>query len=145
MPVLKVAGRTVYPENPAAPGTRVASADLDFPGTSTGDLTDGTGGTPNDTLTALGGITALTDNSAGTANNTVQALPDPADTPASADALRDDLVANLIPALRNNTADCAAKINTLIADMNDARDNDADLAAKVNAILAALRTAGIVT
>lgn len=145
MPALKVAGRSVYQEIDGTPGVRVASLDLDFPGTSTSDLVDDTGGTANGTLTALGGITALADNSAGTANNTVQALPDPADAPASADALRDDLVANLIPALRNNTADLAAKINTLIADMNDARDNDADLAAKVNAILAALRTAGIVT
>lgn len=53
----------------------------------------------------------LTDNSGGTANNTVQALTDPADTPATADVLRDDLVANLIPELRNNFADLTAKVN----------------------------------
>lgn len=58
----------------------------------------------------------LTDNSAGTANTTVEALPDPTDTPASADALRDDIVANLLPALRNNFADLAAQINALKAD-----------------------------
>lgn len=56
---------------------------------------------------------ALTDNSGGTADNTVQALTDPADTPVDADALRDDLVANLIPELRNNLADLTAKYNAL--------------------------------
>ena len=59
-------------------------------------------------------VTSLTDSSGGTANNTVQALTDPADTPLLADTLRDDLVANLIPELRNNFADLAAKINTII-------------------------------
>lgn len=58
-------------------------------------------------------IGALTDNTAGTANNTLEALPNPADAPATADALRDDLVANLIPALRNNYADLAEKCNAL--------------------------------
>lgn len=58
-------------------------------------------------------VAALTDNSAGTANNTIQAMPDPTDTPATADALRDDLVAVLLPALRNNVADLAAKINEI--------------------------------
>lgn len=58
-------------------------------------------------------ITALTDNSAGTANNTIQAMPDPTNSPADADALRDDLVATLLPAIRNNVADLAAKINEI--------------------------------
>lgn len=68
-------------------------------------------------------IVSLTDNTAGTANDTLAAIPDPADSPATADALRDDLVANTLPPLRNDLA---------------------DLAAKVNAILAALRGAGII-
>ena len=63
----------------------------------------------------------LTDNSGGTANTTVQALTDPADTPITADALRDDLVANLIPELRNNFADLAAQINALIVDLTNAK------------------------
>lgn len=58
-------------------------------------------------------ISALTDNTAGTADNTLAALPDPTDTPASADALRDDLVANLIPVLRNNYADLASQVNDI--------------------------------
>lgn len=56
-------------------------------------------------------VAALTDSSAGTANGTVEALPNPTDTPATADALRDDLVAVLIPALRNNFAELTTKIN----------------------------------
>jgi hypothetical protein len=64
--------------------------------------------------TQASAIVALTDNSAGTANDTIQALPDPTDTPATADILRDDLVAVFIPALRNNIADLTAKINTII-------------------------------
>lgn len=67
-----------------------------------------------------GAVASLTDNSGGTANDTVQALTNPADTPASADALRDDLVANLIPELRNNIADLAAKINAIITAMKTA-------------------------
>ena len=61
------------------------------------------------------GIAALTDNTTGTANDTLEAIPDPADTPADADALRDDIVANALPAIRNNFADLAAKVNELIA------------------------------
>ena len=63
----------------------------------------------------------LTDNSGGTANTTVQALTDPADTPITADALRDDLVANLIPELRNNFADLTAQINALRVDLEDVK------------------------
>lgn len=59
-------------------------------------------------------IVALTDNSGGAAtDNTIQALTDPADAPATADALRDDLVANLIPELRNNLRELTEKSNAL--------------------------------
>lgn len=64
-------------------------------------------------------IPDLTDNTTGTANDTLQALTNPADSPASADALRDDLVANLIPELRNNYADLGAKINSILATLRD--------------------------
>lgn len=56
----------------------------------------------------------LTDNSAGTANDVIEALPNPTDSPATADALRDDLVAVFIPALRNNIADLTAKVNAIL-------------------------------
>lgn len=58
-------------------------------------------------------VVALTDNTSGTANDTLQAIPDPADAPATADALRDDLVANALPAIRNDFADLAAKVNAI--------------------------------
>ena len=46
-------------------------------------------------------------------DNTLEAIPDPADTPASVDALRDDIVANTLPALRNDLADLADQVNGL--------------------------------
>lgn len=55
-----------------------------------------------------------TDNSGGTPAAAVSALTDPADTPLTADALRDDLVANLIPELRNNFATLATAVNTAL-------------------------------
>lgn len=61
----------------------------------------------------------LTDSSGGTANTTVQALTNPTDSPASADALRDNLVATLIPELRNNFADLAASNNAIIVDLTN--------------------------
>jgi hypothetical protein len=63
----------------------------------------------------------LTDSTGGTANTTVQALPDPTDTPVTADNLRDDLVAVLIPALRNNFADVVAQINALRVDLENTK------------------------
>lgn len=50
---------------------------------------------------------------AGTANTTLQACPDPTNAPADADALRDDIVATLLPPIRNNFADLAAQINAI--------------------------------
>lgn len=56
----------------------------------------------------------------GTANSALQALPDPTDTPATADALRDDLVATLYPALRNNFADVGTQIEAIRAALVNA-------------------------
>jgi len=58
-------------------------------------------------------IAALTDNSAGTANTTLEAIPNPTDAPATADALRDDIVATVLGPIRNNFADLAAAVNAL--------------------------------
>lgn len=71
-------------------------------------------------LGAAADIGALTDNTGGTANTTLQALTDPADTPADADALRDDLVANMIPEIRNNFADLAAQMNAFRTSLRNA-------------------------
>ncbi len=58
---------------------------------------------------------------AGTAtNDTLEALPDPTDTPADADALRDDIVATLLPPLRNNFRDVASQINEIRAALQAA-------------------------
>lgn len=64
-------------------------------------------------------VVSLTDNSAGSANDTLQAIPDPADTPLTPDLLRDDLVANALPAIRNNFADLATKVNTIVARLRE--------------------------
>lgn len=95
-----------------ANGTRAISGPLDHDGSTVGFY----GKTP---ATQAAASANLTDNSGGTANDIVQALTDPADAPANADALRDDLVANLIPELRNNYADLAAKVNKALAVLRD--------------------------
>ena len=69
-------------------------------------------------LLGLAGSVAAT-AVAGSANNTLEAMPDPADTPADADALRDDITTNLLPPLRNNIADICTQINALNADLLD--------------------------
>lgn len=102
----------------ASLGTVTAAADGTLTGTeadvipSTAAAIASSAGEFNGVSTAA--QTILTDNSAGTANTTVQAMADPTDTPATADALRDDIVANLLPAIRNNVADLALAINNLI-------------------------------
>jgi hypothetical protein len=89
-------------------------------------LVDNTGQTadPDGILTGLsGGPTPLIDNSGGTASGTtVVAMPDPADTPATADALRDDLVANFIPPLRDNIATLTNVIAVIINNLTGETD-----------------------
>jgi hypothetical protein len=58
-------------------------------------------------------VTALGGSAGGTADDTLVSIPDPADTPVTADALRDDLVANVLPVIRNDIDDCRAKITAL--------------------------------
>lgn len=92
--------------------------------------------TANKTVAARTAQT-LTDNSGGSANTTIAAIPDPADTPADADTLRDDLVANVIPALRDAIADLAAQVNALKVDSDDTTQ-------AVNSIIDDLQAIGIV-
>jgi len=65
-------------------------------------------------------VGALVDNTTGVADNTLAAIPNPADAPATADALRDDIVANDLPAIRNNFADLAAQINAIRTSLRNA-------------------------
>lgn len=83
----------------------------------TGTLTDSEGtltSTTRPTLATMLGINALTDSSVGTAGDTIAALPTLTDTPATADALRDDLNTNVWPVLRNWIASATAKVNAVL-------------------------------
>lgn len=69
------------------------------------------------TRDAADDVGALTDGSGGSPDQSIEALNDPTDSPADADALRDDLVANLLPSIRNNFADLAAQMNDFRAKL----------------------------
>jgi len=60
-------------------------------------------------------ITSFTDNVGGSNSKTLAAIPSPADTPASADALRDDLVANALPSIRNAITSLAVSNEEVLA------------------------------
>ena len=86
---------------------------------------------------AASAVTAqtLTDNSGGGAtDDTIGAIDcaitDPADTPATADALRDDLVANAIPDIEGSLQNCADaiaeladEVNKIVADLGNIKTN----------------------
>lgn len=65
-------------------------------------------------------VVHLTDSTGGTGNDTVAAIAAPTDAPATADALRDDIAAVMVPALNNNFADLTAKINTILTRLESA-------------------------
>ena len=84
--------------------------------------------------------TILVDNSGGTDGaGTIAAvgvtITDPADTPASADALRDDLVNNTIPSIEAEVANLRNAVATLAAYCTGLED-------KINEMLAAEQAAG---
>lgn len=57
----------------------------------------------------------LTDSTGGSANDTLATLSTLTDSPATADALRDEVVTLWLPEIENNLADLAAKVNVLLA------------------------------
>jgi len=67
-------------------------------------------------------IGALVDNTGGVVDNTLQAIIDPTDAPGTADILRDDLVLNTLPAIRNDLADLAEQCNALRTAMRNHGD-----------------------
>ncbi|KKK90971.1 hypothetical protein LCGC14_2717670, partial [marine sediment metagenome] len=67
---------------------------------------------------------AITDNIGGTINNTLDAIPDPADAPADADVLRDDLVANTLPEIRDALSTLAARIDDIRDIISEAAGGD---------------------
>jgi len=107
-------------------------------------LTGAPGGAASDTL-ALSLVTARTYGGSGTPGNHA-AIPDPADTPVSADALRDDLVANVLPVIRDSIATLATQLLE-ITDAGglqlDARDNLQALMTKLNLVRTNLRATGL--
>ncbi len=71
-------------------------------------------------------------------------VTDPADTPATADALRDDLVANAILEIRGHLGDHKTAIDTLEAtSIGEIRDCVEGIKVKINGILAAMRASGL--
>lgn len=101
-------------------------------------LTDNSGGAAADgTIGVVTLPTTMVDSTAGTADGTLEALPNPTDAPATADALRDDLVAVHWPILRNWGADVAARQAENKTAITACRDAIKELATKVNAIIAA--------
>ena len=58
------------------------------------------------------GVASLVDNTVGAVNSTLQAIPNPGGTLIT--DLITDLTTNTVPALRNNFADLAAKVNVII-------------------------------
>lgn len=64
-------------------------------------------------------VTDYTDNIAGSVSATLAAIPDPADSPATADALRDDLVTNVLPKIRNALSSIASKENATRQELRD--------------------------
>lgn len=128
-------------------------------------LTVSSGGSSSTVLSAITLSTSMTGSTGGTADGAWQSIPDPADTPASADALRDDLVANALPAIRNNLAETAAElalvrsallvvrdsiaslgdaVNLAIADISTSNDNVAKVAELVNALRSAAVSLGTI-
>jgi hypothetical protein len=89
-------------------------------------LTDSTGGTPATTLAAIG-----------------IAITDPADAPASADALRDDLVTNTIPSIEASLTSIRNSVASLAAQLAKVKTDVSNDKTKINAVLAALETAEI--
>ena len=59
---------------------------------------------------------------AAIASLSLATLTDPADTPADADALRDDLVANTIPSQEARNASIQTAVNAILAAMRTNKD-----------------------
>ncbi len=117
-------------------------------GAAVTSLTDSTGGSANDTLTALGGLTTLTDSTglSGTHDDTLAATTVPSDITGGESPTEAEHNAALavMRVMAQNQSDVAQKMIEVVADMEDCRNNFADLAAKVNTILTRLRTAGVI-
>src|SRR3990172_2007032 len=61
----------------------------------------------------------ITGSAGGTGDTAMVAVADPADAPATADALRDDLVANVLPTIRDDLDDLRVQLNALKVDADN--------------------------
>lgn len=80
----------------------------------------------------------LTDAVSGTSGTTLAAIPDPADSPLTADALRDDLVANVLTKIRN-------ALSTLLAEHNRLKVDAENTAKVLNSLIDYLQLRGDIT
>jgi hypothetical protein len=85
-------------------------------------VTGGTGGPGGVVVGNQTSIVALTDSTGADAGDegTVSAVPVPTDTPASADALRDDIATNLIPVINENFSELVVKVNEILSTLDAA-------------------------
>jgi hypothetical protein len=124
-------------------------------------LTDSSGGTANNTISAVGGLTTLTDNTGqsgthddtlaattvpgsltvtdgtGTNDGTIGAITDNASTITAVQELaaKINAIVTLLGVMTQNQSDAAQKIIEIVADLEDCKNNFADLTAKINALL----------
>ncbi len=103
-----VAGEKTFSSKQTFAGEVQMTAALNHDGSTVGFF----GTTPGIQGTAYADRTDSTGGVAGTAGGP---LTDPTDAPATADALRDDLVANLIPNLRDSLATLTTAVNEALA------------------------------
>lgn len=164
----------------ATPVVRPASADqtalTDSTGGSVANATLGdaatawaftvsTGGSASTSLAGIALPTSMSGSTGGSSDGSWQSIPAPSDSPSDADALRDDLEATVLPAIRNNFAEVAAElalirtamvvvkdsitsigddINLLAADAVTSNSNVAKVAELANALRSALVATGLI-
>lgn len=147
-----IGAATVAAANPSSTGAvrlnGVAPSSSEGPQAAIADLTDNSGGTANNTITALGGLTTLTDSTglSGSHDDTLAATSVPADITGGESPTEAEFNALLavVRVMAQNASDTAQKVIELCADMEDAKNNFADVTAKINAMLAVQRTVGII-
>jgi hypothetical protein len=71
-------------------------------------------------LVAGDAVTDYTDSIGGAVADALAAIPNPADAPADADALREDLVTNVLPKIRDAFSSIASKENATRAELRQA-------------------------
>lgn len=68
-------------------------------------------------LITVGDEADLTGTLTGTVGGALNDVPNPTDTPASADVLRDDLVATVLPVINDNFKELQAKVNAMLPEV----------------------------